>query len=54
MNISKNKDFSAVFNSILFSGTLIVQDPEKFKKTIENGIGSAKGFGFGLLSIKKL
>ena len=54
MNISKNKELSAVFNSILFSGTLMVHDPEKFKKTIENGIGSAKGFGFGLLSIKKL
>lgn len=52
IDICKSKKFSATYNSILFTGTLIVHDPEKFKLTIENGIGSAKGFG--LLSIKKI
>ena len=34
-----------------FDGVLEVNDPDIFIKSIESGIGSAKGFGFGLLSI---
>ncbi len=32
-----------------FSGALEVTDPQKFRDTVRLGIGSAKGFGFGLL-----
>lgn len=32
-----------------FEGILKVLDADKFKKAYENGIGSSKGFGFGLL-----
>ena len=39
------------FYSVRFDGILRVEDPEAFLATLENGIGSAKGFGFGLLSI---
>lgn len=36
---------------VLFEGTLQVTEPGKFQETLRDGIGSAKGFGFGLLSI---
>jgi CRISPR system Cascade subunit CasE len=37
--------------AVLFEGVLKVMDPEKLSAAIESGIGSAKGFGFGLLSL---
>jgi len=36
---------------VRFSGFLDVTDQEKFMKTLESGLGSSKGFGFGLLSL---
>lgn len=39
------------FSAARFDGTLRVTEPEKFAETIKNGIGKAKGFGFGLLSV---
>jgi CRISPR system Cascade subunit CasE len=44
---------SASFSAARFDGTLRVVDPVKFTAAIENGIGSAKGFGFGLLSVAR-
>jgi CRISPR system Cascade subunit CasE len=41
------------FSAVRFDGELTVTDPEKFTAAIENGIGSAKGFGFGLLSVAR-
>ncbi|WP_161597630.1 type I-E CRISPR-associated protein Cas6/Cse3/CasE [Fluviispira multicolorata] len=46
--------FSSYFNSVLFMGTLKVTDAVLFKHAIQNGIGSAKSFGFGMLSIKRI
>lgn len=37
--------------SVRFDGFLQVIDPDAFQHTIEQGIGSAKGLGFGLLSV---
>jgi CRISPR system Cascade subunit CasE len=37
--------------AVLFEGILQVADPDKLRLTVESGIGSAKGFGFGLLSL---
>lgn len=37
--------------SVRFDGVLRVVEPDAFRQTVEQGIGSAKGFGFGLLSI---
>lgn len=42
------------FYSVRFDGILRVQKPEVFVQALENGIGSAKGFGFGLLSVAPL
>jgi CRISPR system Cascade subunit CasE len=40
--------------AIQFDGLLCVTDPQLFQKTLLKGIGSAKAFGFGLLSLAKL
>ncbi|MCC6445035.1 MAG: type I-E CRISPR-associated protein Cas6/Cse3/CasE [Armatimonadetes bacterium] len=39
------------FLSVEYNGVLQVTDPAAFLRCLENGIGSAKGFGFGLLSV---
>lgn len=46
-----NRTFRMTMLSVRFEGTLSVTEPEIFQKTLEQGIGSAKGFGFGLFSI---
>lgn len=43
------RDHSAYHGGVQFRGTLEVTDPERFVETYYSGIGSAKGFGFGLL-----
>ena len=40
------------FRSALLEGTLVVTDAAAFSQTLAKGIGSAKAFGFGLLSVK--
>lgn len=42
------------FSAALFNGTLRVTDPPKFAHAVTNGIGKARGFGFGLLSVAPL
>jgi len=37
--------------SALYNGILEVTNPDHFRKTLESGIGPAKAFGFGLLSV---
>jgi len=37
--------------SVQFDGVLQVADPDLLIRAVEKGIGSAKGFGFGLLSL---
>ena len=39
--------------SVRFEGVLKIDDPEEFRQTIKSGIGTGKGFGFGLLSIAR-
>lgn len=36
-----------------YEGLLMVKNPELFMETVKSGIGSAKGFGFGLLSLAR-
>lgn len=42
------------FASVLFNGKLRVTDVERFRAALERGIGSAKGYGFGLLSVARV
>jgi CRISPR system Cascade subunit CasE len=39
------------FGSALFEGELEITDAEAFKRTLAEGIGSGKSYGFGLLSV---
>jgi len=41
------------FMAVRFDGVLVVTDPAKFRDTVAAGIGSAKAFGFGLLSVAR-
>ncbi len=40
--------------SVRYEGVLRVRDPERFGAALATGIGNAKGFGFGLLSVARL
>lgn len=40
--------------AVQFDGVLQVKDPENLVKTIYSGFGSAKGLGFGLLSLARV
>lgn len=42
---------SLTFGSVLFEGRLDVTDAELFRRTLSAGIGPAKAYGFGLLSL---
>lgn len=48
-NHFRKKDHSAYHAGVQFRGILEVTDRDSFIKTYHSGIGSAKGFGFGLL-----
>ena len=48
----KGDDASMRFQWTQFDGVLEVIEPEKFRDTIIRGIGKAKAFGFGLLSVR--
>ena len=45
----KEKDSALI--AVRFEGVLTVTDPARFRETVFTGIGSGKGFGFGLLSV---
>jgi CRISPR system Cascade subunit CasE len=49
--IEKEDEKRMRFLSVQFDGILQVKDPQQFTQTIYTGIGSAKGLGFGLLSL---
>lgn len=48
---ANKKTFQIKHLAIRYEGILSITDPEQFSKTIAKGIGSAKAFGFGLLSL---
>jgi len=50
----KEKEKRMNFLSIQFDGVLQVKEPEKLINTIYSGFGSAKGLGFGLLSLARV
>jgi CRISPR system Cascade subunit CasE len=49
----KNGHSEGRFFAVRFEGHLEVTDPTLFQQTVADGIGSAKGFGFGLLSLAR-
>lgn len=44
-------DHDGAFLAVRFEGVLVVTDPVAFRETVAAGLGSAKAFGFGLLSV---
>ena len=54
LNFQKRGCGRAHHASVQFSGVLQVEDAALFKKTFQEGIGSAKSFGFGLLMLQPL
>ena len=48
---SQEEPHAAKWLSVRFDGHLQVTDPEKFSAAVAGGIGTAKAFGFGLLSV---
>ncbi len=48
-----NRTFQIKHYAVQFEGVLRISDPVLFKKSLVKGIGSAKAFGFGLLSLSK-
>ena len=49
--LKEDKNSQTKHLSTRFEGILKITNKEKFIETLKNGIGSAKAFGFGLLSI---
>jgi len=47
----RKKGVPGVHSAVEFQGVLSVTDRNKFRETFEQGVGSAKAFGFGLLVI---
>lgn len=41
------------FGSVLFDGLLRVTDADLFRRTLRDGVGTGKSYGFGLLSIAR-
>jgi CRISPR system Cascade subunit CasE len=52
--IEREKEKRMKFLSVQFDGLLKVKDPDELVKTIYSGFGSAKGLGFGLLSLARV
>ena len=42
---------AVTLQAVLYEGVLVVTNAEPFRQALEGGVGSAKGFGFGLLSV---
>ncbi len=41
------------YNAVLFNGTLVCKDPNLLNAAVVKGIGRARAFGFGLLSLAR-
>lgn len=48
---TRSKPDKLTFASVLFEGELVITDAERFRRVLADGIGSAKAYGFGLLSV---
>jgi CRISPR system Cascade subunit CasE len=47
----ESQEYTLRHYGVLYRGELMINDIEIFIQTIQYGIGSAKGFGFGMLSV---
>jgi CRISPR system Cascade subunit CasE len=49
--VGQTSDHKLTFYGVEFEGYLVVTDASKFVTTLQDGVGSGKAFGYGLLSI---
>lgn len=49
----RNKNNTISLGAAVFEGILKVEDAEAFINTIENGLGRAKAYGFGMITISR-
>lgn len=49
----KNAKHPLRYSSLDFDGVLSVTDPSRFHTVLQNGLGSAKGYGCGLMMIRR-
>jgi len=55
VNKERNQENSGIrLRSCRYEGMLLVVDPNRFLKAVVRGIGPAKAFGFGLLSLARI
>lgn len=47
----RGREKNRVFQGVLYEGILVVTDADLFREALQKGIGPAKAFGFGLLSV---
>lgn len=47
----RSRSTGRTFQGVLYEGTLMVLDADAFRRALVDGIGPAKAFGFGLLSV---
>lgn len=50
----KKRDTRLTIHTARYEGRLEISDPKAFEQTLKKGIGAAKGFGCGLLSLAEL
>lgn len=50
---ASGRTYTMKHQAVQFEGGLRVRDPDLFRRTVIKGVGSAKAFGFGLLSLAK-
>jgi len=53
MTRASSREKPLTFGSVVFEGRLRVTDRERFLQTLEQGIGTGKAYGFGLLSLAR-
>lgn len=51
--LTEDRPHRLQFKSVRYDGVLEVGDPDLLRKLAREGVGSAKGFGFGLLSLAR-
>ncbi|PWG66653.1 type I-E CRISPR-associated protein Cas6/Cse3/CasE [Bifidobacterium callitrichidarum] len=49
--VFQRKGRTVTLASSVYDGFISVDDPEKFTKMLKNGVGRAKGYGFGLMTV---
>jgi len=53
-NKQTSKSYGGKIVPIAFEGVLTVQEPDEFIEQVKQGIGPAKAFGCGLLSLARI